>query len=494
MVRAMKTNNLEKKKVLLLYPGRLELDYAELPLSILYLGGFLESQGIECLLVDMRFTDYKKINHEELLCVGISTMTGSMIKSALKAASYFKGTAPNLPIVWGGVHPSLLPEQTLDDPNVDIVVIGEGEKTLLELVKHIQNQTDISEIEGIGYKKGGRIIINPPRDFIDLDELPIELPYHKLKLNKYHLDTFPLHTSRGCPYNCGFCYNPVFNKRRYRAKSPERVLQEIEYIIKEFNPKKLSFFQEDEFFIDLDRVKSICQGIVDRKINIKWESFCRLNNFLRMDDEMLKLIEKSGCCMLSFGGESGDQEILNLINKGTKVEHIFAVAERIKKTEIEMIISFMMGLPGETYHQFLKTCEVIEEIVKINPECHPNGLFLYTPYPGTQLFQLVCEKYDYKPPDSLKVWGDFKIYRDENKPWLNKKMIKKYKYISILTRFPFYTDRYEIPITFNDKFLLRTLYKIYSYISHLRWKKKWFSFPLELWILELVLEKKRGYV
>lgn len=490
----MNENNHHKKKILLVYPGRLGLEYAELPLSILYLGAYLEAHGIPCELVDMRFTDYRKFDPNELLCVGVSTMTGTMIKSALDVARYFKSIAPDLPIVWGGVHPSMLPEQTLKDPNADIVVIGEGEETMLELVGCLQMNEDLTDIRGIGFKKVGAIIINPPRDFIDMDKLPIELPYHKLELDRYFLETFPVHTSRGCPYGCRFCYNPVFNRRRYRVKSPNRVLDEIEYIVRRFNPKKISFTQDDEFFIDLGRVRAICKGLIDRNIHIQWESFCRLDSFLRMDDEMLRLVEKSGCRMLSFGGESGNQKILDMIEKGSKVEYIPAVAQRMASTRIDMVISFMMGLPGETYSEFLNTCNLIERIIRINPNCNPNGLFLYTPYPGTKLMQLVCERYDYRMAGSLEEWAEFRVYRNENMPWLSRTMIKRYKYISILTRFPFLRDNYLVPVQFDRNYALRMVYHFYSHMARFRWRKKWFSFPLELMLLERILERKRGYV
>ena len=481
------------KKVLLMYPGHLNQSNAELPLSVLYLGSWLEKHNIPYDIIDARFKDYTDIDTDQILCVAISTMTGIMIKKALEIASFFKKKLPDIPIIWGGVHPSMLPEQTLQNPNVDIVCIGEGEETLREVVEAIDAGENIDSIKGIAYEKDGKIFVNPARDFIDMDDLPLTLPYDKINLDDYYLEAFPIHTSRGCPHKCAFCYNKIFNKNSYRRKSPERVLDELEMIIEKFKPEAI-FFQEDEFFINLKRVEAIAEGIIDRGIKIKWGSFCRLDSFLKMRDEMLQTIEKSGCVSLSFGGESGNQDVLDIIEKGTKVDYIFNVTERMKNTNIRMIISFMMGIPGETYEQFLDTLDAINRVVEINPDCHPNGIFLYTAYPGTKLMDFVCEKYNYNMPGTLEEWGDYKIYRNTDITWINRKLATKYKYISIMARFPIFRDDYEIPSHFTNSILHKLAYIFYTKTGRFRWKKKFFSFPLELIILEKVLEKQRGFV
>lgn len=483
------------KKVLLIYPGRESEDgNVELPLNLLYLGAYLEQRNIPFILLDSRLEDYHKINEDEILCIGISTMTGEMINSALNIAEYFKYIAPHIPIIWGGVHPSMLPAQTLNNKNVDYVIIGEGEQTLYELVECIIKETVPLNVNGLAFKYNNKIIINKPREFIDLNTLPITLPYKHLPMEKYNLSNFPVQTSRGCPYGCRFCYNLIFNRRSYRKKTAERVLDEIKYVVNNFNPKTITFTQDDEFFIDLERIKKICEGIIKEGYIFRWESFCRLDTFLKMDDATLSLVEKSGCSLISFGGESGNQDILNLINKGTKIEQILQVTERMSKTKIQMVISFMMGFPGETKEQFNDTCNMIDKIITLNPNCHPNGLFLYTPYPGTSLMDLITEKYNYQLPLSLEEWSKFKIYRNENMPWLSKQQIKTYKNISILSRFPFYKGNYKVPSHFSNNKMKVIIYHIYTLISKLRWRFRFFRMPLELTLLEAVLNKKRGYV
>lgn len=481
-------------KILLIYPGKYGTFKPELPLSLLYLSSILKGNGYQCQILDMRLEHFKDCDLKNTLCVGITSMTGLMIKYGLEFAKFVREINSKIPIVWGGVHPSLVPEETVTSSCVDVVVRGEGEETFLELVQAIENNTALHNIKGITFKKNGRIISTPDRDFIDLDAIPIELSYDLIKLERYDLSLFPIHTSRGCPHSCSFCYNLAYNKRIFRCKNPERVLDEVDWVLKKFSVKTISFFCEDNFFVDRNRIAKICEGILKRGLNFKWGAFCHFDYAAKYDDAFFQLIEKSGCSCLSFGGESGSQVILDSIfHKGIKIEQILETTKKMARTKITQIISFICGIPTESYNDFLKTCALIDQILQINPKTVINGIFLYTPYPGTSLIKTLKENYHFLAPQTLEQWQEYRIYRDVGGNWLDKSYKRIFRGISIMTRFPFYKNNPQVPERFS-KFGYRQLYQFLSCMSQLRWKHRFFKFPIEWLLLEKAMEKWRGYV
>lgn len=482
------------KKILLVQPGKYGQFKPEIPIQLLYLSAVLIENGYQCQILDMRLEYFKHCDLSNTLCVGISTMTGPMIKYALEFARFVRENSPRIPIIWGGVHPSLVPEQTAQSPYVDVVVRGEGEITLLELVEAIEDNRSFSNIKGIIFKENSEIISNADRDFMDLNTLPIELPYNLIKMDHYNLNRFPLHTSRGCPHGCSFCYNLVYNRRSFRYKTAERVLDEIEYILKNFSPKWICFSWEDNFFVNKDRVRKICEGIIERHCNIEWGSFCRFDYASKYDEAFLQLIEKSGCKMLSFGAESGSQAILDsVINKGIKIEQILETSRKMAKMNIEETVSFMCGLPGESYEDFLATCNLVDQVIQINPKVGIVGIFFYTSYPGTPLIEVVKEKYGFLAPQTLEDWQGFEIYRTFGCTWLDKGFTRMLRGVSLMTRFNFYSDNREVPPSYKD-FPYRYVYRICSYLAKLRWKYRFFKFPIEWLVIEKAMKWWRGWV
>lgn len=491
------------KKVLLVYPGIQSNFFPELPLPLIYVAWALKKAGFECEILDMRIQDYKTVKSGDYLFVGITSMTGPMIKEGMRFVEYIKGLNPDIPAVWGGVHVSMLPEQSLESKYVDIVVRGEGELTVQELATALDSGGDLGTVRGLAYKKDGKIFRTMDREFMDLNKINKELPYELLDLSKYSLDYFPVHTSRGCPFRCSFCYNLISNKRRWRFKTAEKVVEEIQYIMEKFGAKKIAFFTEDEFFIDVRRVIKICEALLQNNIKITWASFCRFDSLEKVDDAMLKLIEDSGCTYLSFGAESGSERILkDIVTKDITVSDIIDGTAKMAKTNITQVVSFISGLPTETDEDMAKTFDLIDKLAMINPKIYFNGIVLYTPYPGTTLIERIQKDYNYKAPKSLEEWSEFRIFRDVGNNWHTKKYIAKYKGISILTRFPFWRKS----LTFAGiekgvlggerfmKFPINIIYWTLANIAIWRWKKRFFSFQFEWNILEKILEKLRGFV
>jgi anaerobic magnesium-protoporphyrin IX monomethyl ester cyclase len=321
----------DRPEVLLIHPGE-ETDYYLIPLGLLYVAQALREAGVEVRIFDMRKEHIRNLPLRPYLFVGITMMTGKMIKHGLKAARLIKDYDPGIPIVLGGIHPSILPEQTLKHELADIVVVGEGEETARELAGCLLNGGQLSDVKGIGYKANGRgTVINPRRDFIDLNKTSMELPYELLGIDFHGARAFPLNTSRGCPYRCGFCYNMAFNRRSFRYKSASRIVDEIEYHIKKFNIPSFSFGFEDEFFTKPGRVVEMAEHILHRNLKITWGSYSRFNSFDKIDDQSLMLLKKSGCKSLFFGAESGSQRILDdVIKKDITTEQTVRGVERLK--------------------------------------------------------------------------------------------------------------------------------------------------------------------
>lgn len=482
------------KKVLLAYPGKYGQFKPLLPLQYLYLSSALLENGYECQILDMRIDDFRRCNLDDTICVGITSMTGPMLGHAIEFARFVRQTSPKTPIVWGGLHASMVPEQTAESKYVDIVVRGEGEITLLELVDALEKDRPLNAVKGLTFKDNGSVVNTPDRDFIDLNDIPVKLPYHLLDTNRYNIFDFPIHTSRGCPHGCTFCYNLIFNRRSFRYKTAERVLDEIEYILKTFPVTNLDINWEDNFFVNQERVQRICEGIIERGLNFQWHSFCRVDYASKFDESFLKLVETSGCWLLSYGGESGSQEILNsVVNKGITIQQVLETTRKMSKTKMIQQISFMCGFPGETYEDFSATCNLIDEITKINPGAEIVGLFPYTPYPGAPLIEVVKEKYNFQPPQTLEEWQGYRIFRAFGNTWVDKRFANVLRGLTLMTRFNFYRDKPRIPQPYQG-FPYWIVYRVCCFLAKLRWRRRFFRFPVEWWLLEKVMERWRGWV
>jgi anaerobic magnesium-protoporphyrin IX monomethyl ester cyclase len=327
----------------------------------------------------------------DVLCVGITCMTGIQIKFALDAASLIRKFT-NAPIVWGGIHPSLNSEQTLKDKRVDYVIKGEGEYAFKELVDKLNKG-----------EKPNNIV--PEKPFCDMNELPympVELLDHDLYFkNKKQMY---METSRGCPFQCGYCYNRVFNKGKFRLQTAERVLKEAEFYIKKLGVDKI-FFVDDEFFLDLDRAWAIAKGL--KKFNITWEcQGIRIDSILKLEDDFLEELVSSGCTKFLVGIETGSPRMLEYIKKGITVEQVLEANKKMSKYPIDLRLNFMAGFPNETIDDLKYTASLMVRLVEDNSRAKIAFMSIYKPYPGTFLYSEAL-KLGYKEPSSLEEWGNF---------------------------------------------------------------------------------------
>jgi anaerobic magnesium-protoporphyrin IX monomethyl ester cyclase len=356
------------------------------PLSIVFLGSFLEKQGYEVRLFDEQIELLTENRIQDVVTefrpgvIGFSCTTPGMAR-AREIAADIKKINPEIKVVMGNIHPTVLPEETLKDPNVDIVVRGEGEFTFLEYLQAIENRGDIKTIDGISHRLNGSYNHTVNRQYQkDLDIFP---PVNWKLLTNFNT-SYTIEwilTSRGCPYKCVFCSARSVSGFKYRFNSPQRVIEEVTTVINDYGAKFFSF-ADDNFVVRKDRTREICNLLIERGYhkNTKWLCQTRAD---AVDEPLLELMRKAGCEYISFGIETGTQRLLDLIGKSVKIETIEKAVNMAHRAGIKSRGSFMLGLPTETREDSLATIDFALrlplDIAKFN---------LAVPYPGTELLNM----------------------------------------------------------------------------------------------------------
>jgi anaerobic magnesium-protoporphyrin IX monomethyl ester cyclase len=429
-----------KYHVLLLYP-KTGMDIGSTvapPHALLTVAAPMVKAGYRCKLLDQRTQVITKeliaeYLSSETICVAISVMTGTQVHYALALAQYVRElTNGKTPIVWGGCHPSVLPEQTLANDKVDIVVIGEGEETFLELVQALEHQRPLKDVRAIIYKDGGKPVRTETRPLLDVETL-LPVPWELVDVEKYiHRDMYLREssrvldigqTSRGCPFQCGFCSSAALRGRKWRPMSIEKSLQHIVENVRRFKLNGI-WLRDDEFYIDRKRATAICEGIIKEKLNITfYTSGTRVDVFLKATDYEIDVLKRAGAHSLKFGAESGSQRILNLMKKGITPEQTLQVNQRCRKHGIIPIFGMMIGYPTETFADIDMTIDLMFRLRKENPQAEFETIAIFTPLPGTDSYDLSLE-YGLKPPETLEDWADW-IFDDfdidgKKSPWFNR--------------------------------------------------------------------------
>lgn len=306
--------------------------------------------------------------------VGITMLTGTY-KSAENVARAVKELDCNIDVVVGGVHPTILPEETIRNNFFDYVVRGEGEYTFLELVNGVKKEN----ILGLTYiDNTGKIINNPDRDFIEnLDSLPF--PSRDLFLNdtKYY-DYGYIMTGRGCPFECTYCASKKIWGRKVRYRSEQNVVDEVKYVYETFGTN-FFYFVDDTFTLNKKRAKKICELLIDLNLDIKWICDTRVDT---IDEELLRLMKQAGCYRVKIGVESGSERILKKIKKKITKDKVRKAVSLIKKVGLDFTIYLLIGFPSETNADAMETIHFAEEL---DPTyC---SVSILAPYPGTEIYE-----------------------------------------------------------------------------------------------------------
>jgi len=485
------------KKIVLFNPKTSEISRQKgiLPLALLAISGKLADEGYNIMILDEMLDTITDEILDEAFVFGIGAMIGYQINSALKVAKRIKESNPEIPIIWGGWHPSIQPEQTIRNRYVDFVIRGQGEITFYKLVKCLETQeADLSHIKGLTYKVNGKVLSNPERPLVDPNTFP-RLPYHLIDMEKYIHDsefgkrTISYLSSVGCPHACGFCAEQLVHGRRWLPLTADRVVDDLEFLVEKYNLDSIAISDSD-FFINEKRVADICSGVIYRGLNINWGNVNgRADELCRFSEATWELMRDSGLQCILTGAETSDETILELINKGATVQDTVKLSKLAKKYGIIIKFSFMVGLPIENRtltfkEEFIETIDFINTLYAVNRD-NIFLVFLYTPFPGTPLFEKSI-KLGYKNPESLEEWADFQVgLHHASTPWTDEKIAKIVYQVNFF--FPFVSNVvYKIISQYPlyKRMFLLPLERILFLSMNLRLKKKFFSFPVEYYIVK----------
>jgi anaerobic magnesium-protoporphyrin IX monomethyl ester cyclase len=360
------------------------------PLGLAYIAATLEREGVDVTTIDAAVTDMSHQELGEVLqrthpdVIGVTSTTPT-IYDAIKTVMIAKENCPDSVTIMGGSHITFMPMETmLACPHLDVGVIGEGEDTVLDLLKMVEGKKPLSEVDGIVYRKNRDVLRNKPRKLIEnLDELPFPAR-HLLPLDKYTVmgkrtKLGSIITSRGCPFHCIFCSSSEFYGRRFRARSPKNVVDEIEELITKYGIRSIEIL-DDTFTVDKNRAARIAEEIIQRGLDIYWTCGSRADLITR---DLLHLFKKAGCVLFYIGVESGSAKVLKTLKKGINLEQVRTVIKWVKELGMEAIGSFIIGTPGETKEDVMKTINFAR-----NSGIDFAQFTAMTPYPGTEIYEI----------------------------------------------------------------------------------------------------------
>ncbi|MBI4843126.1 MAG: radical SAM protein [Nitrospirae bacterium] len=456
------------------------------PLPFLWLGAVLEPKGYSIKIIDAGLhADAKSLIKKELdnkpIFIGFYGHLGRCVTSLIELSSFAKEYAPEIPVVHGGILPSMNPALTLNEPYVDVIVIGEGEATVIELTEALKNNLPLDDIKGIGFRKNGEMIITPERPLLDLNSLPVP-SWHLIKDDignyllpvGYHddgrvINGLHLVSSKGCPAKCSFCFSNYYQKR-YRCKSAEKTLEEVECLIKELGVRDF-YYHDEDFLINKKRARELFKLIKERKLDIRFSCQTRVDT---CDDDLLKEASAAGLIGLSFGVEFCTEDVLESYQKKISMEQVFKAAELSKKYKIFSHFNLIFGYPSEKYADMMTTVKVAEKLRKINP-FSDFSLFAYTPNYGTPEFREIEDKYHFYPK-KLKdcEWLHWSTLK--NRKWIRHKALANNFYF--LFRLYFANTGDITPAIYRNNLVKKW--------AELRLKGPFLSFAPELFVVNLI--------
>lgn len=457
------------------------------PLSLLCLASPLLQAGFEVKLIDNLISpDYEQAilcESEDALLLGISVLTGPHIGAAVRVSKAVKKLRPTLPIVFGGWHASLATQQTLRETFVDAIVRGQGELTLLELAQRIANGQEWHGIRGLSFKdRDGNVVHEPERPVADINTLPAPA-YHLADPGIYAAASgvrqLAYTSSVGCPYQCNYCTDQVFYKRRFNAYRVDRVVNELADLVPRYNIEHVPLF-DSNFLVDRKRAVAIAKGIAASGIKFQWDFQTSTDFLALMSEDDVRLLAESGVHHIGFGTESASQEVLAMMNK--RFQHVEQMVETARKTNlagIHVVFNIILGYPGETEAQRQQTFRVMSDIAKeySNVSFSPN---IFTPYPGIPIWPQLKEM-GVREPQSLEEWETLALGTNVL-PWLRGEELRRLR-----RSLEYFLLNNQIrKVTSRLPWARRSVRRLLG--APVRWRigKSRYSFPWELWLSRAV--------
>jgi len=489
----------KKKRIVLFNPKFERHPQLILPFALLFISRFLH-QDFD---IDIFISSPKEDITEKLLskcrdaiCVGFTCLTGINILESLQIAKEVRKKFPHIPLIWGGWHPTIMADQTLNHELVDYIVRGQGEITFKELIWSLVENKDISNIQGLSYKKDGKKYHNPARDLADIKTFP-PIPYHLVDVERFiysgteYLEfpgfgerTIDYISSVGCPNNCQFCSTPVTYRRRWYGNSVDNILRDFKFLITNYGIDSI-LFRDDNVFVDKRRILLLCERLLENNISLNFGYVdATVKPLLKLSDDDWALLKKAGFKQFYIGAESGDNETLNLMNKNTTVEEYIAVAEKCAKYNLGIVFSFLIGTPFKNktlspngvYEDIKNNLSLMRLIDKKNKNCGFCQGF-YTPYPGNKLYFLSKEA-GFQEPKNFEEWA---ILSSRRKCFVDMpiKLMKFAESIEHVLIYRLKRPRMKIK---NIKALIKYPLRL---LATIRFRLNLYQFPIEMWLLRL---------
>lgn len=390
-----------------------------LPLGIAYIAAVLEREKYEVKILDAFVEGWDKeepvgkevirvgLTFEEIECkiqdfspdvVGVSNLFTAQRKNAHKVCKIAKKVSQDILVIMGGAHPTVAPEIVLEDKNVDFVVLGEGENTIVGLMNYLKKEVDLRSLDGVAFRENGKVVVAPKTKFImDLDSIPFPAR-HLLKMDAYsragvthggfvaRTPYASVVTSRGCPFQCTFCSAHKVFGRKYRCRSVDNVMEEIEMLVQDYGIKKI-LIEDDNFTLNARRTEQILDKLIEKKYDLIWDTPNGIAVFT-LNEKIIRKIKESGCDRLNLALESGNQYVLdNIIRKPLKLKKVIPLIEFARSIGMNVNVFFVVGMPEETIEQIRYTFRFARKMKFYHPH-----ISILTPYPGTEVYEICKEK------------------------------------------------------------------------------------------------------
>ena len=467
-----------------------------LPMSLLAIGSMLEGE-FEYRIVDGNLEADPAgailaiADKQRMTAIAVTVMPGPQLRSAVSGCRQLKRMLPEVPIIWGGYFPSQHADACLSEHTVDVCVIGQGEQTILELMRAIRDGESWSSIAGLTFRQNGAIQRTAPRALTPLDDLP-DWPYQRLPMERYFHKHYlgdrvaTHHSSFGCPFACNFCAVVGMSNRKWVAQSPDRVSQVLEKFSLLYRADAVQFHDMD-FFISESRTQAIADRLTP--LGMSWWALGRVDELMRYKDATWAAMRRSGLKMVFCGAESGSTEMLKRMNKGgtASADLTIELARRMKSHGIVPEFSFVVGNPPDPEADLSQTLSFIRRIKQIN-DATEIILYVYSPVPMDGTFYEAAQHQGFQFPETLEGWVSdrwqtFALRRDPSTPWSHGEVRQKVRdFESVLNAYyPTVTDMRMTPAR---RRLLRAA-------SAWRYHAKAYTRPVELNLLQRAFRYQR---
>jgi anaerobic magnesium-protoporphyrin IX monomethyl ester cyclase len=394
-----------------------------MPLALVALASALEGASVDVRIIDGR-VERDPIAaliaaSRDTLCVGITALTGTPLRDALRATRALVTARPGLPIIWGGWHPSLFPLDTLREAGITATVQGQGERPFAEIVTRLRGQESLTDIPGVTTTDTtGAAQHTPAQPATDINLFPAA-NYGLIPVEAYfrakgqrQLDYV---SSQGCRFRCAFCADPTVYGRSWSGLSPDRVCMELRSLEQRYGVQDVAF-QDETFFTSTSRVSAIAEGLIRRGSSFTWMATMRADQGARLPADMFALCRRSGLRRVMVGLESGSQQMLDWMQKDATVDQVFTLADKCRAAGIGVLCNLIVGFPGESDGSVMATLAAAKRLRAFGPDFQI-AMFHYRPYPGTPIADAAVRA-GYTMPNSLDEWARFEE-DTQTSPWMD---------------------------------------------------------------------------